>query len=131
MNNLNQTLLNEQNENITIEMQSQDMNEVITDERVIAINHLATDVQQVGELFSDMALLVNAQGENIDNIETNIQNSSTNIEGANVQLIKANKYQKRKRRCAYRCICFLLIAITISIIILIIKIQGNRPTIKN
>ncbi len=101
MNNLNQSLLNNE-----IEIPKQPLN-------TQRINHLATDIQQVSELFTDMALLVNAQGENIDNIEINIQNSSTNIEQANKQLVEANKYQKRKRRCACKCICFLLTTIII------------------
>ena len=105
-----------------------DITEQITEQRVIAINQLAQDVEQVSELFTDMALLVNEQGENIDNIQTNIENSDTNIHKATHQLVKANTYQKRKRRCAIRCVCFLTLGITISSIILIIKIsiQNNK-----
>ena len=89
MSSLNQSLLN--NKIIDIPQQQQ---QTIIPPQDTAIDHLATDVQQVSELFSDMALLVNAQGENIDNIETNIQNSSMNIEQSNTQLVKANIYKK-------------------------------------
>ncbi len=127
---MNQSLLN----NVIIEIpqqkqqlqhplqnQPQEMNEIITEERNTAIDHLARDVQQVSELFSDMALLVNEQGENIDNIQMNIENSDTNIQKATDQLIKANKYQNKKRQRACRCVCCLITAIIISGIILIIK----------
>ena len=105
---MNQSLLN--NEIIDIPQQKQ--------QDIQAIDHLATGVQEVHELFTDMALLVNAQGENIDNIETNIQNSSMNIEQSNDQLIKANKYQKRKRRCVCKCVCKCICFLLTTIIII-------------
>ena len=127
---MNQSLLNNEiieipHQQHPLQHQPQEMNEIITEKRHTAIDHLATDVQQVNELFSDMALLVNTQGENIDNIQINIENSDTNIQKATHQLIKANKYKEKQYRCAHRCICFLLIAIITSIIILIIR--NSRP----
>ena len=102
--------------------QIEDVGERIMEERVVAINQLSSDVQQVSDLFTDMALLVHEQGHHIDNIETNIVNSRNNIEGANRQLVKASRYQRRKRKCVCRCICFLIIASTIGILILVIKV---------
>ena len=126
MNSLKQILLHtpkstEVTHEHPLQNQPQQMNEIIIEERNTAIDHLATDMQQVSELFSDMALLVNEQGENIDNIQINIENSDTNIQKATDQIIKANKYQNKKRRRTCKCICCLITAITISGIILIIK----------
>ena len=90
-------------------------------EREQGINQLAIDVGHVSDLFSDIALLVNYQGTQIDNIQTNIENSSTNIESANKQLLKANRYQIAKNRCSCRCIFFLLITLLILVLIIIIK----------
>lgn len=125
-NNLHHSLLHENSTIEIIEQQQQnqieDVGERIMEERVVAINQLSSDVQQVSDLFTDMALLVNEQGQNIDNIETNIINSRNNIEGANRQLVKASRYQRRKRKCVCRCICFLIIVLIITILILVIKI---------
>ena len=101
-------------------MQTVDHNPQIIEERVVAIHGLERGVREVGELFNDMALLVNNQGENIDNIETNIQNTHVTINQARDQLVKASRYQRRRRKCYYRCICFTIGILTILIIILIV-----------
>lgn len=90
------------------------------------INQLAVDVGHISNLFSDLSILVNCQGEKIDNIQTNIENSSNNIERANRQLIKANKYQMAKSRCMCRCVYFLLITLLILVIIVIIKLAISK-----
>lgn len=97
-------------------------NENLILEREVGINNLARDVEQVGDLFSDLAILVQNQGHQIDNIETNISSSINNIEGANNQLVKANNYQKAKTRCTCRCIFFLLFLCCILVVIILIKV---------
>ena len=85
----------------------------------IAINHISREIIEVSELFQNMSILVHDQGNNIDNIEINILNGNQNIEQANTQLIKANKYQIKKRKCKcymYICLC-LCLCITIIIIV--------------
>ncbi len=101
-------------------------NETIILEREIEINNLARDVEQVGDLFSDLAILVQCQGDHLDNIESNISNTSNNIEGANRQLIKANNYKKAKHRCICRFIFFLLILLLILVFIFVIKLSIKK-----
>tara|TARA_B110001452_G_scaffold201436_3_gene171524 strand:- start:807 stop:1145 length:339 start_codon:yes stop_codon:yes gene_type:complete len=101
-------------------------NETIILERESGINNLARDVEQVSDLFSDLALLVQCQGDHLDNIETNISNSSNNIEGANRQLIKANNYKKAKYRCTCRCIFFLFILLLILVFVFVIKLSIKK-----
>ena len=84
------------------------------------INKLAHGVQEVSDLFMDMSLLVSYQGEKIDNIEANIASTLSSTNNANKQLIKASKYQQKKRACCLRvsCLCFFISTIIIFIIII-------------
>jgi len=100
---------------------SSELGTSLLDERESGINKLATDVEQVCNLFTDLSLLVKCQGEQLDNIETNISNSMNNVEGANTQLIKSNKYQKARYRCYYRCIGYLVIILIILIFVIVIR----------
>jgi t-SNARE complex subunit (syntaxin) len=106
-------------------MQVVDHNPNVIEERVVAINNLERGVREVGELFGDMALLVNNQGENIDNIETNIQNTHVSIDQARDQLVRASQYQRRHRKCYIKCICLTIGVLTILIIVLAVILPKN------
>ena len=67
-----------------------------------------------------MSILVSQQGETIDNIQLNIESANKNTDLANIQLIKANKYQKSYN--SRYCCCFFFGLIIIILIILIIKL---------
>ena len=100
------------------------MLEVINNEEIIRsreqeINKLHKGVEEISELFQDMSILVSHQGETIDNIQLNIESANKNTDLANIQLIKANKYQKTYN---YRYCCCFFGLIMIILIILIIKL---------
>lgn len=104
--------------------QSQGLQEVINNEQIIQsreqeINKLHKGVEEISELFQDMSILVSQQGETIDNIQLNIESANKNTDLANIQLIKANKYQKSYN--SRYCCCFFGLIIII-LIILIIKL---------
>ncbi len=48
-------------------------------------------VEIIHQMFMDMAMMVQAQGEMLDNIELNIQEAVDYVKKANVQLAKAKK----------------------------------------
>jgi t-SNARE complex subunit (syntaxin) len=80
---------------------------------------LASEIEQVNEIFVDLADLVNTQGESIENIETSIESTQKFTDSANTQLLQAKSYQKKTRCCnKFICICT-GIAITIVIILII------------
>lgn len=106
-------------------MQTVDHNQHVIEERVVAIHSLERGVREVGELFNDMALLVNNQGENIDNIETNIQNTHVSIDQARDQLVKASHYQRTRRKCYIKCMCITIGVLTILIIVLAVISPKN------
>ena len=87
-----------------IELQNTDDNDVLH-ERRSAMNKLANDMGQVQELFQDIAVLVDSQECNIENIQSSVERSGISVEAATDQLIKAYRYRKRKRRCYKMCCC--------------------------
>ena len=90
-------------------------------ERERDINKLARGVREVGDLFTDISLLVTYQGNNIDNIETNIQTTFNNIEKANIQLDKIKKYKQKRRNCCIRIACIGFFVITFFVMIIILS----------
>jgi t-SNARE complex subunit (syntaxin) len=101
------------------------VNSNVIENRLVDINNLERGVREVGELFTDISLLVQEQGEHIDNIETNIQGSNINIDKARQQLVRANQYRVRRRRCYIKCICFTIVLLICIIILLIITSPKN------
>ena len=85
-------------------------------ERHKDIQMLENSVNQVHKLFLDLALLVQQQGEMVDNIELNIKQAKDYTLKAEVLLVdtKKNLQAARKKKC-----CILLIVVGIMVVILI------------
>ena len=92
------------------------------------LNKLASEMEAVHDVFVDMALLVDNQGDTIENIQTSIETTNTHVSGAKTELIKAKKYQKRTRKCMCRLICIgtIIVVIIIIIIFATIPISSGR-----
>lgn len=92
---------------------------------------IENSVNELHQLFSDMAALVNAQGEYIDNIESNVAQSSEFVVQANKDLAGALRRKNRNRKCAFISCIILMILIAIAVITVMIvgKSQGwfNKP----
>lgn len=93
------------------------------EERHQELLKLEKSIQQVMDLFVDIAVLVAEQGEKLDRIDTNILEAKDYVESARKQTEKAVSSRKkfRKRKCCLiGCIAvlvsFLVVAITLSII---------------
>jgi len=115
-------------ENIIIEdnkiniIKNIELNENLLNERNNAINKICSDVDNVNQIFNDLALLVTQQESNLDNIEQNITNSTIHIEKGKNIIIKINKKDKKKDKCMCNTIYFCLIINLIVFVLLIIKI---------
>jgi syntaxin 1B/2/3 len=75
------------------------------------IMRLEQSIQELHQLFLDMAILVEAQGELIDQIEFNVSQSVAYTKEAVKQLHSANTYQKKSRKKMCCLIVILLIVI--------------------
>jgi len=77
-------------------------------------------VNELHRLFCDMALLVNAQGSFIDNIENNVAATGAYVEQGNKDLIQANRRASKRRWCKFGLCISLIVLLAIAIIIFIV-----------
>ncbi|XP_076809641.1 syntaxin-1A-like isoform X1 [Clavelina lepadiformis] len=79
---------------------------------------LENSIRELHDMFMDMAMLVEQQGEMVNQIEYNVMNASEYVEKAREETKKAVKYQSqaRKKKIIIIIICIVLLAV-IAIII--------------
>ncbi|XP_046727996.1 syntaxin-1A isoform X2 [Silurus meridionalis] len=94
----------------------QALNEIESRHRDII--RLESSIKELHEMFVDMAMLVETQGEMIDNIEKNVRNAVDYVGKANEEVKKAVRYQNSARRkivyvaiCGSACLLLLLIVL--------------------
>ncbi|XP_012684123.1 syntaxin-2 [Clupea harengus] len=84
------------------------------------IMRLESSIKELHDMFMDMAMLVETQGEMINNIENNVTNAVEYVASAKEECKKAVRYQKKARRkklCLAICVaaaCVLLLVIIIG-----------------
>eukprot|EP00123_Amoebidium_parasiticum_P021964 comp7702_c0_seq1/m.3338 comp7702_c0_seq1/g.3338 ORF comp7702_c0_seq1/g.3338 comp7702_c0_seq1/m.3338 type:complete len:300 (-) comp7702_c0_seq1:325-1224(-) len=84
------------------------------------IARLEKSMRELHELFVDLALLVDQQGEMIDRIEFQVSQAADHVEEAHVELVSARKYQTAARK---KMIAVIIIVIIILVIVGIILYQ--------
>jgi len=77
------------------------------------IKKIEASIQQLHQLFVDMAILVDSQGEMLNQIEYNVSQSVDYIVKGNEQLVSAIKLQKKSRKKMCIIVCILLIIIIV------------------
>jgi len=93
-------------------------NEQIVQERNREIREIETAVVEVGQIFQDLAAMVNEQGVMVDNIEANISSSVEATSTGVVQLEGAEEYQIRARK---KCVCIsIIVVVAVAIIVIVI-----------
>ena len=84
-------------------------------ERHDAVRDLEKKLLDLQQIFLDMAVLVDAQGEMLDNIETQVSSAVDHVQSGNTALQKAKKLQKNSRK--WMCIAIIILLIIIMIIV--------------
>lgn len=79
---------------------------------------LENSIRELHDMFMDMAMLVENQGEMIDRIEYHVEHAVDYVQTATQDTKKALKYQSKARRKKILIIICLLIAIAVLIIVL-------------
>ncbi|KAL2644130.1 hypothetical protein R1flu_011717 [Riccia fluitans] len=70
-------------------------------ERHDAVKDIERKLLELNQIFMDMAVLVEAQGELLNNIETNVGQAQGYVERATTSLFRAKKLQRNKRKWTY------------------------------
>ncbi|BBH07935.1 syntaxin of plants 112 [Prunus dulcis] len=99
-----------------------DMGNKVRHEAVMDIQRSLNKLHQV---FLDMAVLVEAQGEDIDNIEENVANASYFINGGTNSLYYASQMKKKSKKWVYWVWAVVLIILLLVEIIKSIALLGN------
>lgn len=106
---------------------SHDLSETIyeLEARHSDILKLEREIRSVQELFVNLSILVNVQGDHLDVIEQHIKNSVDAVENGEKNIIVAEKYQSsaRKRQC-----CIVVIILTVLFVVIgvpIIKVMNS------
>jgi len=79
---------------------------------------LENSIRELHDMFMDMAMMVEQQGEMVNQIEYNVANASSYVEEAKNQTSKAVKYQSsaRRKKIILAVICIILLAVVIIIL---------------
>lgn len=87
-------------------------------EREEAVRRIESDIVDVNQIFNELAILVQDQGETIDTIDANIGTALNQVEEGTTQLQKAVVHQQKARKKMIILIAILLILVIAVILIL-------------
>lgn len=93
-------------------------NEAMIEERDHAITEITGQIGEVHQIFQDLAVLVNDQGEMLDDIEANITRASERTQDAHTQIVRAERSQRRSRKTW--CFATMLAVGALAILLLIV-----------
>ncbi|KAL5981190.1 hypothetical protein ACLOJK_029111 [Asimina triloba] len=85
-------------------------------ERHDAVRELERKLIELQQIFLDMAVLVEAQGDMLDNIESQVSSAVDHVQSGTTALQKAKKLQKSSRKCMCIAIIILLIVVVIIVV---------------
>ncbi|KAI3965102.1 hypothetical protein MKX01_014033 [Papaver californicum] len=86
-----------------------------------AAKEIEKSLLELHQVFLDMAVMVEAQGDQIDNIEHHVTNAAQYVKDGSKNLHSAKAYQRSSRRC----MCIGLILLLILILVIVIPIATS------
>jgi len=98
-----------------------DFQNALIEEREEGIKQIETTIQEVNEIFIDLATLVNEQSPMIDNIESHIDSAVSNVSRGVVELRQAADYQKSTRT---KMCCLVVIILAIVGVVVVVLALG-------
>lgn len=97
-------------------------------ERHDAVKDMEKNLQELHQVFLDMAVLVQVQGEQLDDIESQVARANSFVRGGTERLQTARKYQKNSRKWACYAIILLLIIILLVVLFTVKPWQTNKSS---
>lgn len=94
-------------------------------ERHDAVKDIEKNLQELHQVFLDMAVLVEAQGEQLDDIESQVQRASSFVRGGTEKLQSARVLQKSTRKWTCYAIIILLVIILFVVLFTVKPWQNN------
>ncbi|EFJ22520.1 hypothetical protein SELMODRAFT_443146 [Selaginella moellendorffii] len=84
-------------------------------ERHDAVKDMEKKLLELHQIFLDMAVLVEAQGEMLDNIETQVSKAVDHVQAGTSALKRTKQLQRSKRK--WMCIAIIILLIVIAVIV--------------
>lgn len=100
-------------------------------ERHGAVADLERSLLELHQVFNDMAVLVAAQGEQLDDIEGHVGRARSFVDRGREQLQVARKHQKSSRKWKFIAIGILLVIILVIVIPIVLKNTKNSSSSNN
>jgi len=108
----------------TMQMQILENTEELVNQRDEEIMRIAKSIEELAQIFKELAVLVIDQGTVLDRIDYNMEHAVEHAKEGVKQLHKAEEHQKAN--LAIKCIIILVILIIIMISVLVWKHSGNK-----
>jgi len=115
----NEQLLKKQQAYLQLENE-RDFQDAIIHERDEEIKVIQHQMREVNTIFQDISMLVNQQGEMMDNIMLNLSSAGNNVNVAVGKVEDAKKYQNKSRRKLCFLAIFLTVAAAIGVVVVIL-----------
>ncbi|CAO2827020.1 unnamed protein product [Amaranthus hypochondriacus] len=94
-------------------------------ERHDAVRDVERKLLELQQIFLDMAVLVDAQGDLLDNIESQVSNAVDHVNSGNTALQKAKSLQRNSRK--WMCIAIIILLIVVVIVVVgVLKPWQNK-----
>ncbi|KAM7492282.1 hypothetical protein LguiA_035203 [Lonicera macranthoides] len=84
-------------------------------ERHDAVKEIEKNLVELHQIFLDMAALVEAQGQQLNDIESHVAHASSFVRRGTEQLQEAREYQKSSRKCG--CLAVMLVIVLILVVL--------------
>lgn len=94
-------------------------------ERFGAVKDIEKSLLELHQVFLDMAVLVEVQGEQLDDIESQVGRAHSFVSRGAEQLQTARKHQKNTRKWYCIAIIILLIVILVIVVPIVVKNSGG------
>jgi len=85
-------------------------------ERHDIVREIERKLLELQQVFLDMSVLVETQGDLLDNIESHVSNAVDHVQSGTTALQKAKKLQKNTRK--WTCIAIIILLIIVAVIVL-------------
>lgn len=108
----------QQQNQYSITQQELDLHSVLAEERANEIKKIHGGVEEINSIYKQLGSLVQQQGSQVDTVESNMSNFANHTQNASHELVKADNYQKQKRKWS----CILLIVLVIIVLIAVLAI---------
>ncbi|PWA95467.1 Syntaxin/epimorphin, conserved site-containing protein [Artemisia annua] len=95
-------------------------------ERHDAVIEVERKLLELQQIFMDLAILVDAQGEMLDNIETNVSSALDHVQSGNKALHNVKTLQKKSRKWMCWTLIILLIVIAIVLVVVLTPWQSLK-----